>query len=47
MTFRNNVMCETFEKLYQTYEDFKTKQKWQSYNYVMEEGLPHTYCKCM
>ena len=45
LTFGNSVMGQTFERLYEIYQDYKVREKWTSYdsNWVKRSSI----YKCM
>ena len=41
---KNSVVSQTFERLYQIYEDYQVREKWTSYD---SNWVKNTNCKCM
>ena len=41
ITFRNSVMVQTFDRLYDIYQDYKVREKWTSYenNWIKQNSF--------
>ena len=48
ITFRNSVMGQTFDRLYEIYQDYKVREKWTSYenNWIKQNWFKKN-CKCL
>ena len=45
-SFRKSVMCRTFERLEEIFEDYRTREKWTLYANTNKD-IANNLCRCM